>query len=225
MSAINHGALTFFSEMEAVTVDAMAARIIPSDDSGPGAREAEVVVYIDRALAGFYADLQTLYRRGVRELNRFCQDRHGAPFSELREADQDAVLASMDPFAESAAAQERTDPGSRLHNDSRSEVGKVAEGSSSEHGAQFAAPDALLPRFFAVVRRHTLEGLFCDPVYGGNQGQIGWELVGFPGAQWSYSAEQMRPGFDARQIPARSLEDLRREYGRIKTDPKEHPGR
>jgi gluconate 2-dehydrogenase gamma chain len=181
--------LTFFNEVEAATVDAMAARIIPTDVSGPGAREAQAMVYIDRALAGFYRDLQTLYRRGVAGLDNLCQARFGKPFRELAEEDQDVVLISLDPLPE--------------HHESR---GGPEERSESEQ-------EPPLRQFFAVVRRHTLEGIFCDPVYGGNQGLVGWKLVGFPGAQWSYSEEQMTPGFDATQIPIKTLADLRREHG------------
>jgi len=169
-------ALMFFSEIEAATVDALAARIIPGNASDQGAREAEVVVYIDRALAGFYRDLQTFYRRGVRQLDRLAEERYGAAFRRLSERDQDALLGQLSPSTER---------------------------------------DELLPSFFALVRRHTLEGLFCDPAYGGNRDLIGWRLVGFPGAQWSYSADQMRPGFDAAQIPIRTLADLRHEHGQI----------
>jgi len=56
-------------------------------------------------------------------------------------------------------------------------------------GAGEAAADAssraILRRFFAVIREHTFEGLFCDPVYGGNRNAAGWRLVGFPGAHWA----------------------------------------
>jgi gluconate 2-dehydrogenase gamma chain len=44
--------LRFFTEDEALIVAAAAARIMPSDDSGPGAREAGVAIFIDRQLAG-----------------------------------------------------------------------------------------------------------------------------------------------------------------------------
>ena len=37
--------------------------------------------------------------------------------------------------------------------------------------------------FFNTVRTHTFEGMFADPVYGGNKDFAGWRLVGFPGAQ------------------------------------------
>ena len=50
----------------------------------------------------------------------------------------------------------------------------------------------LLAEFFGAVRLHTIEGMFCDPMYGGNRDCVGWKLIGFPGAQWGYSAEQMQ---------------------------------
>ena len=43
--------LRFFEEREALMVAAAAARIFPSDASGPGAPEGGVVIYIDRQLA------------------------------------------------------------------------------------------------------------------------------------------------------------------------------
>src|SRR5260370_6192084 len=46
--------LRFFTETEALIVAAAASRIFPSDDSGPGAREAGVAIYIDRQLAASY---------------------------------------------------------------------------------------------------------------------------------------------------------------------------
>src|SRR5207253_8278096 len=46
--------LRFFTKAEALIVAAAAARIFPSDESGPGATEAGVVIYIDRQLAGPY---------------------------------------------------------------------------------------------------------------------------------------------------------------------------
>ncbi len=46
--------------------------------------------------------------------------------------------------------------------------------------------------FFNVVWQHLREGLFSDPIHGGNQGMLGWRLIGFPGAQFGYSAEEQR---------------------------------
>ena len=41
--------------------------------------------------------------------------------------------------------------------------------------------------FFEMVRYHVLEGVFCEPQYGGNKEMMGWCLVGFPGQQSGYA--------------------------------------
>jgi gluconate 2-dehydrogenase gamma chain len=53
--------LSFLSAAEAADIEAVAAQIIPTDDS-PGAREAGVVYFVDRALATFYSQLAGDYR-------------------------------------------------------------------------------------------------------------------------------------------------------------------
>jgi gluconate 2-dehydrogenase gamma chain len=62
----------FFTEAEARTLDAMLARIIPSDDA-PGAREAGVIHYIDRQLTGHFQDSQNAYRAGLASLRGFAE--------------------------------------------------------------------------------------------------------------------------------------------------------
>src|SRR5712675_2339121 len=46
--------------------------------------------------------------------------------------------------------------------------------------------------FFNTVRTHTMEGMFADPVYGGNKDFAGWVLVGFPGAQPLFSPADLQ---------------------------------
>ena len=60
-------ALQFFSPAQAAEVEAAAAQIIPADDT-PGAREAQVIYFIDRALVTFDKDKQSAYLLGLREL-------------------------------------------------------------------------------------------------------------------------------------------------------------
>jgi Gluconate 2-dehydrogenase subunit 3 len=45
--------------------------------------------------------------------------------------------------------------------------------------------------FFNTLRTHTMEGMFADPIYGGNKDFAGWRLIGFPGAQPVFSPEDM----------------------------------
>lgn len=56
--------------------------------------------------------------------------------------------------------------------------------------AGFAWPDARA--FFDALRTHTMEGMFADPVYGGNKDFAGWRLVGFPGAQLTFTMADMQ---------------------------------
>lgn len=73
-------------------------------------------------------------------------------------------------------------------------------------------PDVFLGQFLRIIREHTVQGYFGDPAYGGNRETVGWKLVGYPGAQWGYTPEQMRPGVDARSIPILTVRDL---YARV----------
>jgi gluconate 2-dehydrogenase gamma chain len=43
--------------------------------------------------------------------------------------------------------------------------------------------------FFALLHKNTLEGMFSDPIHGGNVDMIGWQLVGFPGPRMSYTED------------------------------------
>ena len=56
--------------------------------------------------------------------------------------------------------------------------------------ASFTWPSA--QAFFNTVRTHTMEGMFADPIYGGNKDFAGWRLVGFPGAQPEFTAADMQ---------------------------------
>ena len=44
--------------------------------------------------------------------------------------------------------------------------------------------------FFELVRSHLQEGLFSDPVYGGNRDKAGWRVLGHPGVWLENSAEE-----------------------------------
>jgi len=61
------GALHFFSPEQAIEIEAAAAQIIPSNET-PGAREARVVYFIDRALITFERDKQPAYMEGLKDL-------------------------------------------------------------------------------------------------------------------------------------------------------------
>ncbi len=164
----------FFSAAERRIADALTSRIIPTDETGPGAREADVVAFIDRQLGGYYGRAQRwymsgpfpealetqgyqlpftpagLWRAGLSALDEHCRQTHdGRGFTELSEDEQDAVLTAIE-----------------------------------EEEVEFEGVPAA--EFFSFAKEMTIEGFFCDPVYGGNRDMAGWRYVGFPGARYDY---------------------------------------
>jgi gluconate 2-dehydrogenase gamma chain len=68
-------------------------------------------------------------------------------------------------------------------------------------------------RFFQLLRTHTIEGMFSDPMHGGNAGLIGWQLIGYPGPRMSYKDEiEQHFGVAWRPKPA-GLEQIMRRKG------------
>jgi gluconate 2-dehydrogenase gamma chain len=137
----------FFSPQQAIEIDAISARIIPTDDV-PGAREAGVVYFIDRALTTFASDDQKIYKAGLPELQARVRELFPAVerFSSATPDQQDEVLRSLD---QNAAAPPR--PFRPL-------------------------PDA--QSFFETLRQHTIAGFLIDPDAGGNRDGVGWKVIG-----------------------------------------------
>ena len=91
----------FFSAEQAVELDEMVAQIIPTDDT-PGAREARVVSFIDRALVTFERERQGDYTEGLKDLAAQTKERfpNATKFSELTFDQQIHVLTAIErtPF-------------------------------------------------------------------------------------------------------------------------------
>ena len=78
-------------------LDAIAALILPTDDM-PGAHEAHVADFIDRALASFAADQRPLFDAGLADLSARVARRHplAGGFADLPEADAVALLRELE---------------------------------------------------------------------------------------------------------------------------------
>lgn len=81
---------------EADALEAITARLIPSDANGPGALEAQAARYIDRALGGALASSHDAYRSGLAAVDAYARTTKGSPFAKLSSADQDAVLRDLE---------------------------------------------------------------------------------------------------------------------------------
>src|SRR5580765_3700144 len=77
---------------EADLLEAIVARLVPSDALGPGAKEARAAHYIDRALGGALSGSKAAYTAGLSALDRYARASRGKGFLELSAADKDSVL-------------------------------------------------------------------------------------------------------------------------------------
>jgi gluconate 2-dehydrogenase gamma chain len=173
----------FFSAEERKFIEAAVARLIPSDDIGPGAVEAGVPFFIDRQLAspfgrgdhyyltgpwkkgapeqGYQSRFSPaqLYRAAIRAIDQYSgKEFGGRAFASLTEAERDQLLKDL-------------------------EAGKIELEESVD-----------AKTFFAMLLQNTKEGYFADPIYGGNKGMGAWKMIGFPGAHYDYSEWVARHG-------------------------------
>ena len=138
----------FFTPAEATEIDALSARIIPTDDT-PGAREAGVLYFIDRALVTFGSGDQQKYREGLVELQSAVLEKFPGveKFSALAPEQQDALLHAIE-----ASQNEKPTRRRRLNS-----------GQS----------------FLEALRVATISGFLIDPEAGlGNRGGVGWKVIG-----------------------------------------------
>ena len=172
--------LRFFTESEARVIAAACERIFPADESGPGATEAGVVIYIDRQLAGPYG----------RDKYRYTK----APF--------------VDSFPEHGY-QGKAAP-REVYREGIRQLGDFADQPAAMQDERLRAIERTL--FFQLLRRHTIEGMLCDPHHGGNANMIGWQLIGYPGPRMSYREEiGINPGTPWRRKPVSLSEVVGRQ--------------
>jgi gluconate 2-dehydrogenase gamma chain len=150
--------LRFFTRNEAEIVAAAAARIMPSDESGPGAREAGVAIYIDRQLAGPWG----------RDRRRYTQ----GPFDEHAPPEM--------------GYQGRATP-QQIYREGLKGLKGFQKRSDAEQDEALRRIEGT--HFFRLLRQNTIEGMFCDPMHGGNVEMVGWQMIGFPGPRISNLAD------------------------------------
>jgi gluconate 2-dehydrogenase gamma chain len=149
--------LRFFTAKQAAIVEAACERIIPADESGPGAKDAGVVIYIDRQLAGPYG-----------------YDRH---------------RYTQPPFFESVPEHgyQGKDNPRQIYTAGITDLGDFSSLTPERQDARLASMERSV--FFQLLRTHTIEGMFCDPLHGGNIGMAGWKMIGFPGPSMNWREE------------------------------------
>ena len=89
------GPLTNLTARETEILSAMVDRLIPTDELGPGALDAGVLQYIDRALSEAESDAADAYRSGLAALDTYSRYTREGPFIDLSTVDQDSVLIDL----------------------------------------------------------------------------------------------------------------------------------
>jgi gluconate 2-dehydrogenase gamma chain len=89
-------ALEHLTATESDLLEAVVDRLIPADEIGPGAKEARVVHYIDRALGSALANSRQAYAAGLASLDNYATASRGTGFLALAPHDQDSVLIDVE---------------------------------------------------------------------------------------------------------------------------------
>src|SRR5712664_373106 len=160
----------YFNTAEVLFIEAACERLIPADESGPGALGAGVPNYLDKQLGGAWGAGERLYRSGPWQQGTPSQG-YQLPFTPaelfhtaLRAIDtelKDRTFKDLPPEEQDAYLKSLEAGGKDLD----------------------AVPSAV---FFQMLLQMTVEGFFSDPVYGGNKNMVAWKMIGFPGAYASY---------------------------------------
>jgi hypothetical protein len=236
------GFLTLNSDEKPI-VEALAETIIPSDSNGPGAKEAGVIYFIDNMLAGTYGQAagkwwfmqgpfvspqskgtsltvtgavypsttktaitytdgtikprpqagtayqynftpREFWRQGLMSLQNYCQAAKGGKFQDLSPDTQTAVLQELYDNSPTNTALQ----------------------------SAFVAPTA--SDFFNEVYDLTVAGFWADPLYAGNNGKVGWNLIASngvnSGAGQGHSPLELAISSTPTKLPPLSLGDIQR---------------
>jgi gluconate 2-dehydrogenase subunit 3-like protein len=134
---------------QAREVAAITSQILPTDEL-PGATEAGVVYFIDRALKTFAKDTLPLYQKGLAGLNQATADKYTGVknFADATPTQQEQLLTELTEEQKSQASP----PPRRV---------------------------LLVPNdFFETIWQHTVLGFLVDPEGGGNRDYSGWKVIG-----------------------------------------------
>jgi len=187
---------TFLNLEEAAFVEALVDHMVPEDQWSPKGTDLGINVFIDRALAGAWGKGDRLYRQGPW--------REGVPAQgyQLPLTPAELYRAGIQKTnTHCKAAYGRNFD--KLEPAQREEV-LVA---LSSRGIDMES-DAMAREFWNVLYQTVMEGMFSDPIYGGNKNKAGWRMIGFPGVI-AFNREHVKNYLD-KELPGEpvSIQDM-----------------
>jgi gluconate 2-dehydrogenase gamma chain len=154
---------------EQAFVEALVDHMVPADLLSPKGTDLGINIYIDRALAGGWGKGERLYMQGPWKLGVPSQG-YQLPLTpaELYRAG----IAAANAFCVKTYGKSFD----KITESQREEflLGLQAGKVTFEDG-----PPARV--FFTTMYQTVMEGMFSDPIYGGNRNKAGWKIIGFPG--------------------------------------------
>ncbi len=159
----------FLKPDEIAFVEALADTMIPADEFTPKGTDVGIATYIDRALADGWGKGDRLYMQGPWKQGHANQGYQLALTpAQLWRAGIEATNAHCVKTLGKAFDQ--------INEDQRNQVLRDLD-------AGRITFDTGLPArtFWTMVYQNVMEGMFADPIYGGNQDKVGWKMLGFPG--------------------------------------------
>ena len=182
----------FLKPAEAVFVEAVVNHMIPADELTPNGVDLGLAVFIDRALASGWGKGDRLYAQGPWKTGTPNQGYQLAltPAELYRagitQADAYCRKTWGKTFARISADQKETF------------LKALSRGQIQLPGGLPSQP------FFDLVYQTVMEGMFADPIYGGNRDKAAWKMIGFPGVM-ANNARNIRTYNDGRRFPARPV--------------------
>jgi gluconate 2-dehydrogenase gamma chain len=183
---------TFLKPQEVQFVEAVVDHMVPKDELTPSGTDIGIATYIDRALAGSWGKGDRLYRQGPWGKGTPNQ---GYQLPLTPAALYRAAIAGCDAYC-------------------RKTFGQTFAKCTSEQKETFLKDlqagkitlEGGLPgrTFFGVLYDNVMEGMFADPIYGGNKDKIGWAMLGFPGVM-ANNAENVKQYNDGRRFAAKPV--------------------
>src|SRR5439155_8143826 len=155
---------------EQAFVETLVDHMVPADELTPKGTDIGISIYIDRALAGAWGKGERLYMQGPWKVGVSSQG-YQLPLTPAQL--YRAGITATNDYCRKAYGKVFD----RLDETQREEVlvglstGKV----SFDNGLPVRV-------FWTTVYQTVMEGMFSDPIYGGNRNKAGWRLIGFPGA-------------------------------------------
>ena len=159
----------FLNLDEAAFIEALVDHIVPADEVSPKGTDLGINIYIDRALAGAWGKGERLYAQGPWK--------RGVPSQGYQLPLTPAQLYRAG--IEATNAHCRKTYGKSFDGLEAPQREEVLIGLST---SKIKFEDGLPVRvFWTTLYQTVIEGMYSDPIYGGNRNKAGWAIIGFPG--------------------------------------------